>query len=82
MVSITLSGPRGISGKGGCPSFFIWDVGLGTEIFMRKIFALLGVPLRGPDCPRTLSGDECVSGSVLCYTIWFHWCSSLAAAVT
>lgn len=43
MVSVTLSGLRGISGKGDYSSVFIWDVGLGIEVSMRKIFAHLGV---------------------------------------
>lgn len=47
MVSVTLSGPKGISGKGGCLSLFIWDVGLGNEVSVRKIFAHLGSPGAG-----------------------------------
>lgn len=53
MVSVTLSGPKGISGKGGCSSLFIWDVGLGNEVSVRKIFAHLGV-LGLAGCPHSI----------------------------
>lgn len=55
MVSVTLSG---ISGKGGCSSLFIWDVGLGTEVSMRKIFAHLGV-LGLAGCPHSIRRWVC-----------------------
>lgn len=80
MVSVTLSGPKGTSGKGGCSSLFIWDVALDTEVFMRKIFAQLRVlAFRGPGCPHTVRRCVCLavsSDTPFGFTGAAHWLQS------